>query len=351
MTLLFSVLLMLCSLCSPVQARLFENASSIGTLDFELDGYGSELGTLTSSGCTEGQGYRWREYYLYDGSPSNQVMSYRVTETPAQSETPNTWVVFNSLEQQSNHIYEFVLNGQFYFYFHYPNPGDVSLTINYWGSSGENIQILIHFVYDADYFNSIFPHSHLLGGQRHNINTMFLHNTAQPGQPRLTYRQTSGSGPGAMSKFGTPRYWVNSAALNLVVEDSDFSYRGLGPDVVMTRTYNADPSDVGMFGNGWHFHVASAFLSPVTIASFLPDPQYRVRRQNESTIPGKEVCPEIPKTSFIDLSLASSIAKLYGFGGFRVVPEIFRAESDPKVRLRCIAQKLMHYSGKNYSVL
>jgi len=46
---------------------------------------------------------------------------------------------------------------------------------------------------------------------------------------------------------------------------------------------------------------------------------------------GKEVCPEIAKTSLFDLSLASSIAKLYGFAGFRVVPEVFRAESDPEM--------------------
>jgi hypothetical protein len=31
-------------------------------------------------------------------------------------------------------------------------------------------------------------------------------------------------------------------------------------------------------------------------------------------------CVEIAKISLIDLSLASSIDKLYGFAGFRVVP-------------------------------
>jgi hypothetical protein len=34
---------------------------------------------------------------------------------------------------------------------------------------------------------------------------------------------------------------------------------------------------------------------------------------------GKQVCPARAKNSVIELSLASSIAKLYGFIGFRVV--------------------------------
>jgi hypothetical protein len=60
---------------------------------------------------------------------------------------------------------------------------------------------------------------------------------------------------------------------------------------------------------------------------------------------GKEVCPEIAKTSLIELSFASSIAKLYGFVGFRVVPEVFSGRTDPKVWFGCIARNLMHYSG------
>ncbi len=56
-------------------------------------------------------------------------------------------------------------------------------------------------------------------------------------------------------------------------------------------------------------------------------------------------CSEIAKTSLIGLSLAPSIAKLYGFAGLRVFPEVFGAESGPKMGLGCILHKLMHYSG------
>ena len=58
---------------------------------------------------------------------------------------------------------------------------------------------------------------------------------------------------------------------------------------------------------------------------------------------------EIAKTSLIDLSLACSVATLYGFTGFGVVQEVFSGESDPKMRLGCVAKDLMHYSGSGLS--
>ena len=105
-------------------------------------------------------------------------------------------------------------------------------------------------------------HSHLLGGQMHNINTRFLQESGKTGPPVLAQRQSRGSGPGVQSKFGLPVYWMNSATLNLVIEDSELSYKGLGPDVAMTRIYNADPSDIGMFGAGWHFAYDSTVIQP-----------------------------------------------------------------------------------------
>jgi len=50
------------------------------------------------------------------------------------------------------------------------------------------------------------------------------------------------------------------------------------------------------------------------------------------------VCLGTPRTDPFDLSLASSIAKLYGFAGFRVVPEVFsgriRAENSGWINSR-----------------
>ncbi len=68
------------------------------------------------------------------------------------------------------------------------------------------------------------------------------------------------------------------------------------------------------------------FHSPDTIEFYSPDPQYRVRLWNESTNRGEEVCTETAKTSLIDVSVAYSIGKLYGFGAFRSAAEVFQAK-------------------------
>jgi hypothetical protein len=55
------------------------------------------------------------------------------------------------------------------------------------------------------------------------------------------------------------------------------------------------------------------FLSPAIIESYSPDPQYRVRRPNESTNRVEEVCPETGEISLIDISIAGLIWKSYNF--------------------------------------
>jgi RHS repeat-associated protein len=55
------------------------------------------------------------------------------------------------------------------------------------------------------------------------------------------------------SAMGLPGFRVNMATLNLLVQDTDFAYSGVGPSVAMTRTYNADPTLTGMFGPGWSY--------------------------------------------------------------------------------------------------
>ena len=53
--------------------------------------------------------------------------------------------------------------------------------------------------------------------------------------------------------IGFPTHTVNLANLNLLVRDTEFSVQSLGPGLVTTRTWNADPTRAGMFGNGWNF--------------------------------------------------------------------------------------------------
>jgi RHS repeat-associated protein len=61
------------------------------------------------------------------------------------------------------------------------------------------------------------------------------------------------AGPCDAAPDGFPIYSVNSSFLNLVIEDSEFSYRSFGHNLSMRRVWNMLPGQAGMFGNGWHF--------------------------------------------------------------------------------------------------
>lgn len=63
----------------------------------------------------------------------------------------------------------------------------------------------------------------------------------------------SGAGPGDCVRNGLPRYFINTASLNLVVRDTVFTSGGLGPEIDLTLTYNSASSDGGIFGPGWSF--------------------------------------------------------------------------------------------------
>ena len=78
---------------------------------------------------------------------------------------------------------------------------------------------------------------------------------------------TESEGPGEVVCQGLPRYSVNTAALNLLVTDTDVSYKGLGPEITMKRIWNADPSVLGMFGNGWSFSYESSLVTSCTGAT------------------------------------------------------------------------------------
>ncbi len=61
------------------------------------------------------------------------------------------------------------------------------------------------------------------------------------------------AGCGGCVDMGLPVFRVNMATLNPVIEDVDFAWSGLGPDVRLARTYSGDPAERGLFGNGWTF--------------------------------------------------------------------------------------------------
>ena len=61
----------------------------------------------------------------------------------------------------------------------------------------------------------------------------------------------TGCGPG---RPGLPAFFVNTAILNLVIQDTMYRWSGLGPSVDLTLTYNSvGGAERGAFGFGWSF--------------------------------------------------------------------------------------------------
>lgn len=57
-----------------------------------------------------------------------------------------------------------------------------------------------------------------------------------------------------------------------MVEDTDFSYKGLGPAVKIRRTYNSDSTASGMFGRGWTFNFES-FVAADALSGIPTEPR------------------------------------------------------------------------------
>jgi hypothetical protein len=67
-----------------------------------------------------------------------------------------------------------------------------------------------------------------------------------------------GKGPGQCGLQGLPNYWVNTATLNLVIQDVIFACQGLGPKIKLQLAYNSSGGKYGMFGANWAFSYESS---------------------------------------------------------------------------------------------
>jgi RHS repeat-associated protein len=72
--------------------------------------------------------------------------------------------------------------------------------------------------------------------------------------PNVVFDKIERQIKGCVSRGGMPKILVNTFNLNLVVEDIDLSYSGLGPKVEIKRTYNGDDSGESIFGKSWTFN-------------------------------------------------------------------------------------------------
>lgn len=66
-----------------------------------------------------------------------------------------------------------------------------------------------------------------------------------------------GVGAALCSIQGMPNYWVSTTTRELFVQDTDYAYKGLGPKISLTRSYNMPRNPAisvfGMFGDRWIF--------------------------------------------------------------------------------------------------
>jgi RHS repeat-associated protein len=82
-------------------------------------------------------------------------------------------------------------------------------------------------------------------------------------------QSTSFDGKDCSTAQGLPHYFINTSTLNLYVRDADFKSSGIGPAIATTRSWNANPSVSGMFGNGWGFAYDVSITSICTGATIL----------------------------------------------------------------------------------
>ena len=179
-TLLLTVLLLFTSPCT-THAVNFSSSGLGMTINWSLNGYGITSTNPTFSGCSTyptPPGVVTCTYDLYD-VPVNQVMTYTVNVTPTDPTVPASqheiWVrYFAGDTTQDNIVYNLSANGQFYFWVPNPQTGDEVFMITHLAVAPEfYIQVRVHYIDTPR--DSVSFLSHLLGGQNHNINTMFLH--------------------------------------------------------------------------------------------------------------------------------------------------------------------------------
>ncbi|MFH0813737.1 MAG: cysteine peptidase family C39 domain-containing protein [Pseudomonadota bacterium] len=87
------------------------------------------------------------------------------------------------------------------------------------------------------------PTNRNLGGPEDNSNVEY----------QEIERSVKGCGE-AGDDVGMPKILINTMNFNLVLEDRDLSYSGLGPKVEIIRYYNTDSTYDGIFGRGWSFN-------------------------------------------------------------------------------------------------
>ena len=122
---------------------------------------------------------------------------------------------------------------------------------------------------------SVYPHRNYEGYGFYQINSKLTHSLRfkprEDNQSTLPSHldQAGGAKDNQYTDFiprppcpvGLPQYSVNTALLNLVIEDMDFGCQSHGLDESLRRIWNMRPGISRMFGNGWTFAFESTLLA------------------------------------------------------------------------------------------
>ncbi len=119
-----------------------------------------------------------------------------------------------------------------------------------------------------------------------------------------------------------PNYWVSTTTRELVVQDTDFSYKGLGPKISITRTYNMPRNGAisvfGMFGDRWTF----PYESSVDHRGQSEQPMYRYVRLKKGSGQRLTYYIDLSKAPPLEASLPVGVYdRLTWYGGYWLLKE------------------------------
>ncbi len=109
-------------------------------------------------------------------------------------------------------------------------------------------------------------------------------------------------------RLGLPNYWINTANLNLVIQDRLYGYKGLGPAIDYILTYNSLGSHRGMFGINWSFSQESFIEAAAEVLLIRGSGQ--ILRYRRSSGKGEPTAPVELK------SLSGSMDRLLDYGAY-----------------------------------
>jgi hypothetical protein len=123
-----------------------------------------------------------------------------------------------------------------------------------------------------------------------------IESTGGPGDnPYTQFFRGQGPGqcpPGSIP-MGLPNYWINTATLDLVIQDTIFICQGLGPAVTLTLTYNSRFRKNGMFGNCWRMSFESTIEqnqgNVVLLSGSGQELKYRVSQSKTTSNPNQPI--------------------------------------------------------------